>query len=54
MIKLKYFENFKNNKIYTNINHRIRALQYLKYDYYPAYIYGSHAKLLIEYIEKMN
>lgn len=33
-------------------NHRIRALQFLKYDFYPAYIYGSHSRLLIEYLSK--
>ena len=31
-------------------NHRIRALKYLGYDYFPAYIYGSHAKYLIKYL----
>jgi hypothetical protein len=35
-------------------NHRIRALQYLKYDGFPAYIYGSHSKYLIEYLEKIK
>lgn len=29
-------------------NHRIRALKYLKYDGFPAYVYGSHSKYLIE------
>lgn len=33
-------------------NHRIRALQFLKYDTYPAYIGGHHAKQLIEYLLK--
>lgn len=32
-------------------NHRIRALQYLKYDYYPAYIYGNFSEYLIEYLK---
>lgn len=29
-------------------NHRIRALQYLKYDYFPAYVYGNFTKYLIK------
>lgn len=32
-------------------NHRIRALQYLKYDYFPAYIHGNFSDLLIDYIK---
>ena len=31
-------------------NHRIRAFKYLGYDYFPAYIFGSHAKYLIDYL----
>lgn len=31
-------------------NHRIRALQYLKYSGYPAYIHGGHSEFLIKYI----
>ena len=29
-------------------NHRIRALQYLGYDYFPAYIYGNFSSYLID------
>lgn len=35
-------------------NHRLRALYYLKYDYFPVYIYGSHAKYLIEYLSNLK
>lgn len=34
-------------------NHRIRALQYLKYDTFPAYIGGGHSKYLIDYLNKL-
>lgn len=43
--------------IFNNVedgNHRIRALQYLKYDGFPAYISGSHSKLLIEYLKEVE
>lgn len=43
--------------IFNNVedgNHRIRALQYLKYDGFPAYIGGSHSKILIEYLKTLN
>lgn len=33
-------------------NHRIRALQYLNYDCFPAIVYGSHTKDLIKFIEE--
>jgi hypothetical protein len=33
-------------------NHRIRALQYSKYDYFPAYLYGNFSKFLIDYLNK--
>jgi hypothetical protein len=29
-------------------NHRLRALQYLKYSHFPAYVYGSHEKFVID------
>lgn len=32
-------------------NHRIRALQYLKYDCFPAYIYGNFSKELIDHLK---
>lgn len=33
-------------------NHRIRALQYLKYDYFPAYIHGNFSDLLIKHLKQ--
>lgn len=33
-------------------NHRLRALQYLKYTHFPAYVYGSHEKYVIKELEK--
>ncbi len=33
-------------------NHRIRALQYLKYTHFPAYVYGSHSKFVISELTK--
>ena len=33
-------------------NHRIRALKYLKYDYFPAFIHGNSAKYLIDFLNK--
>lgn len=35
-------------------NHRIRALQFLKYDYFPAVITGNYSKYLIEYLKDKN
>lgn len=35
-------------------NHRLRALQYLGYDYFPAYVYGSHEKFILEELKKLN
>ena len=32
-------------------NHRLRALQYLKYDYFPAYVYGTHEKFVLQELE---
>lgn len=31
-------------------NHRIRAFQYLKYKYFPAFIHGNFSKYLINYL----
>lgn len=51
---LMYFDAMSSNYDIKNHiedgNHRIRALQYLKFNYYPAYIYGSHADKLKEVI----
>lgn len=33
-------------------SHRIRALKYLKYDYFPALIGGSHATYLIQWLKE--
>lgn len=35
-------------------NHRIRALQYLGYEYFPAYVYGSFTTYLLEYLKSNN
>lgn len=35
-------------------NHRIRALQFLKYDYFPAFIYGNFSKYLIELLDNFK
>lgn len=32
-------------------NHRIRAMQYLKFDYFPAYLYGNFSKYLLKYLK---
>jgi hypothetical protein len=47
---MSYNYDIKNN--IEDGNHRIRALQYLKYDGFPAYIYGGHSKYLIEYLNQ--
>ena len=41
-----YFCDIKN--YIEDGNHRVRALQYLKYDYFPAYVYGNFTKYLIK------
>jgi hypothetical protein len=35
-------------------NHRIRALKFLKYDGFPAYVWGSHAKSLIKKLTELK
>lgn len=51
---IMYFDSMSYNYDIKNHiedgNHRIRALQYLNYDYYPAFIGGSHSKYLINYL----
>lgn len=32
-------------------NHRIRALKFLKYDYFPAYVHGNFTKYLLKYLK---
>ncbi len=35
-------------------NHRIRAIKYLKYDGFPAFIHGNYSQYLIDFLKKIN